>query len=90
MIFAARRLPDNGLTAWAIVKERGYEGLVAKDADSVYRGGATRSWVDVKIAGMVDSCSAAFSAAGYLRRHPGRAACRVLRVWLCRSGEGRG
>lgn len=67
MMFAARRLPNNGLTAWA-----------------------TRSWVNVKIAGMVDSCSAAFSAARYLRRHPGRAACRVLRAWLCRSGEGRG
>jgi len=49
MIFAARRLPDNGLAAWAVVKERGYEGLVAKDADSVYRGGPARSWVKVKI-----------------------------------------
>lgn len=49
MIFAARRLPDNGLAAWAVVKERGYEGLVAKDAESVYRGGPTRSWVKVKI-----------------------------------------
>jgi len=49
MIFAARRLPDNGLAAWAVVKERGYEGLVAKDAESLYRGGATRSWVKVKI-----------------------------------------
>jgi ATP-dependent DNA ligase len=29
--------------------ERGYEGLVAKDAESIYRGGATRSWVKVKI-----------------------------------------
>jgi bifunctional non-homologous end joining protein LigD len=43
MIFSARRLPDNGLAAWAVVKERGYEGLVAKDAESVYRGGPTRS-----------------------------------------------
>src|SRR5215470_16234278 len=49
MIYAARRLPDNGLAAWAVVKERGYEGLVAKDAESVYRGGPTRSWVKVKV-----------------------------------------
>ena len=49
MIFAARRLPDNGLAAWAVVKERGQEGLVAKDAESLYRGGPTRSWVKVKI-----------------------------------------
>ena len=35
----SRRLPDNGLAAWAVVKERGYEGLVAKGDESVYRGG---------------------------------------------------
>lgn len=39
LVYAARRLPDNGLGAWAVVKERGYEGLVAKDAESSYRGG---------------------------------------------------
>lgn len=39
MVFAVRRLPDNGLAAWAVVKERGYEGPVAKDAESSYRGG---------------------------------------------------
>lgn len=39
MVFAVRRQPDNGLAAWAVVKERGYEGLVAKDAESSYRGG---------------------------------------------------
>jgi bifunctional non-homologous end joining protein LigD len=49
MVFAARRLPDNGLSAWAVVKERGYEGLVAKDAEASYRSGPTRSWVKVKI-----------------------------------------
>ena len=45
MIYAARRLPDNGLAAWAVVKERAYEGLVAKDEQSLYRGGPTRSWI---------------------------------------------
>jgi bifunctional non-homologous end joining protein LigD len=49
MVFAARRLPDNGHAAWAVVKERGYEGLVAKDEQSLYRGGSTRSWIKVKI-----------------------------------------
>jgi len=49
MVFAARRLPDNGLAAWAVVKERGYEGLVAKDAESASRSDLTRSWVKVKI-----------------------------------------
>ena len=49
MVYAARRLPENGLAASAIVKERGYEGLVAKDDESLYRGGPTRSWIKVKI-----------------------------------------
>lgn len=31
------------------MKEQGYEGLVAKDEESVYRGGHTRSWLKVKI-----------------------------------------
>jgi bifunctional non-homologous end joining protein LigD len=49
LIFPARRLGSHGLDAWGIVKERGYEGLVAKDERSPYRGGPTRSWVKVKI-----------------------------------------
>ena len=49
MIYAARRLPDSGLAAWAIVKERAYEGLVAKDDESLYRGGPTRSWIKCKM-----------------------------------------
>src|SRR5262249_19242255 len=48
MIYAARRLPENGLAAWAMVKERGYEGLVAKDEQSTDRGGPTRSWLKIK------------------------------------------
>jgi ATP-dependent DNA ligase len=43
MVFPARRLADNGHAAWAIVKERGNEGLVAKDEQSAYRGGSTRA-----------------------------------------------
>jgi len=42
-------LPENGLAAWAVVKERGYEGLVAKDQESPYRAGLTRSWLKVKV-----------------------------------------
>jgi len=32
-----------------MVKERGYEGLVAKDEQTSYRGGMTRSWLKVKV-----------------------------------------
>ena len=45
LMFPARRLPAHGLGAWDIVKQRGLEGLVAKDERSTYRGGTTRSWL---------------------------------------------
>lgn len=48
-VYAARRLHPHGLDAWAEVKQRGYEGLVAKRADSPYRGGPTRDWLKVKV-----------------------------------------
>jgi len=48
LLLAARRLPALGLDAWAEVQRRGYEGLVAKDESSAYRGGLTRSWLKVK------------------------------------------
>jgi ATP-dependent DNA ligase len=41
-------LADHGLTAWAEVLERGYEGLVAKDPASPYVGGRTLKWLKVK------------------------------------------
>ena len=62
MIYAARRLPNNGHAAWAVVKERGYEGLVANDEQLLCRGGPTRSWIKCKIRLEGRSCSAASSA----------------------------
>jgi bifunctional non-homologous end joining protein LigD len=49
LMFPARCLPPHGLDAWATVKQRGYEGLVAKDERAPYRGGMTRSWLKVKV-----------------------------------------
>ena len=37
MVLPCRRLPDDGAKAWAVVKERGYEGMVAKDPRSTFR-----------------------------------------------------
>ena len=36
------------MAAWAMMMERGYEGLVAKDEASCYEGGTTRRWLKVK------------------------------------------
>ena len=51
VLLPARRLAHDGLKAWAQVVERGYEGLVAKDPASPYRGGRTLAWLKVKVAG---------------------------------------
>jgi bifunctional non-homologous end joining protein LigD len=51
LVLPGRRLAGNGLDAWAQVLESGYEGYVAKDEQSPYRGGVTRSWLKVKVPG---------------------------------------
>jgi ATP-dependent DNA ligase len=48
LVFPVRRLAPDGVEAWKQVVERGYEGYVAKDEASVYGGGATRRWLNVK------------------------------------------
>jgi bifunctional non-homologous end joining protein LigD len=48
-VYAARRLHPHGIDAWAGVKQRGYEGLVAKREASFYRAGPTRDWLKVKV-----------------------------------------
>jgi bifunctional non-homologous end joining protein LigD len=48
LVLPARRLADDGLTAWAEVLARGYEGLVAKDPACPYVGGRTLKWLKVK------------------------------------------
>jgi bifunctional non-homologous end joining protein LigD len=55
LVLPVRRLPPNGLEAWAAVLERGYEGLVAKDEASPYSGGVTHSWLKVKVPGGTDT-----------------------------------
>jgi ATP-dependent DNA ligase len=49
MVFRFRRLPDNRGTAWDVVVDRGYEGMVAKDPRPTYRARATRAWVEPRL-----------------------------------------
>jgi bifunctional non-homologous end joining protein LigD len=49
LILPVRRLPNDGLKAWDIVRERGYEGMVAKQEASPCRSGPTRSWLKLKV-----------------------------------------
>ncbi len=48
LLLPVRRLSDDGLKAWQEVKEKGYEGFVAKDPASPYVGGRTSKWLKVK------------------------------------------
>jgi ATP-dependent DNA ligase len=44
-----RRLAENGFTAYRIAKRKGFEGIVAKDDDSLYEEGRSRKWLKVKV-----------------------------------------
>jgi ATP-dependent DNA ligase len=48
VILPVRRLSPNGLKAWTQAIHRGYEGMVAKDRESLYVPGRTLRWVKVK------------------------------------------
>jgi bifunctional non-homologous end joining protein LigD len=48
-IFPSARLAPNGLTAFKLAKEKGYEGIVAKDASGAYIEGRSNKWLKVKV-----------------------------------------
>lgn len=45
----ARRLASNGLAAYRTAKERGFEGIIAKDSSAPYVEGRSNKWLKVKI-----------------------------------------
>jgi bifunctional non-homologous end joining protein LigD len=72
MLMRARRLPDNGLTAYHIAQKRGWEGIIAKDAGSVYEPGRrSRSWLKVKCRKEAEFVIGGFTAPAGQRRHFG-------------------
>jgi len=48
-VWIARRLADDGMAAFEVAKNRGFEGLVAKDAASPYVEARSRYWLKVKV-----------------------------------------
>jgi bifunctional non-homologous end joining protein LigD len=48
-LFPSRRLAENGLEAYRIAKQRGYEGVVAKDNTSPYIERRSTKWLKVKV-----------------------------------------
>ena len=49
VLILSHRLGANGLKAFGTAKRRGYEGLVAKEADSPYFEGRSNKWLKVKV-----------------------------------------
>src|SRR5262249_20163862 len=54
LILPVRRLAQNGYEAWSEVIARDCEGYVAKDEASLYEGGPTQRWLEVKQGGWTD------------------------------------
>jgi len=48
-LLVARRLDENGLAAYGAAKEKGYEGVVAKDLSSPYIEKRSTAWLKVKV-----------------------------------------
>jgi len=48
-IFGSVFLASNGLKAFEVAKQKGYEGLVAKDASATYVEGRSNKWLKVKV-----------------------------------------
>lgn len=59
----SRRVPGDGLAAYALAVERGWEGIIAKDPGSFYEAGKrSRSWLKVKIRQEAEYVIGGFSA----------------------------
>jgi bifunctional non-homologous end joining protein LigD len=49
-LLLARRLPRDGARAYAMAKEKGWEGIIAKDDRSLYEPGRrSRAWLKIKV-----------------------------------------
>lgn len=48
-LFISRRLPGSGLEAFRLAREKGWEGIVAKDVSAPYVEGRSTRWLKVKV-----------------------------------------
>jgi bifunctional non-homologous end joining protein LigD len=49
VLMISRRLAENGLEAFKVAKQKGYEGVVAKDLSAPYIEGRSSKWLKVKV-----------------------------------------
>jgi len=77
-LMPSRRLPSDGAKALATARDRGWEGVIAKVAASVYEPGArSRSWLKIKVRGESE-----FVIGGYTPPQGSRAQFGALLVGL--------
>jgi len=82
-LMPSRRLPKNGERALATAREKGWEGVIAKIADSPYEPGVrSRAWVKVKVRGESE-----FVIGGYTPPQGSRAEFGALLVGLHDRGK---
>ena len=68
----ARRLGRNGARALETARERGWEGIIAKDERSIYEPGArSRSWLKIKVRKQSEFVIGGYTAPGGSRAHLG-------------------
>jgi bifunctional non-homologous end joining protein LigD len=67
----SRRLAENGIAAYRIAKERGFEGLVAKDHSATYVERRSKKWLKVKVHQEEEFVIAGYTAPEGSRRHFG-------------------
>ena len=71
LILVSRRLAENGLAAYEQAKEKGFEGLVAKDGSSPYIEGRSTSWLKVKVHQEEEFVIVGYTAPAGARKHFG-------------------
>jgi bifunctional non-homologous end joining protein LigD len=71
-LFPARRLPKDGLKAYAVAKKKGWEGVVGKDDSSIYEAGRRSSkWLKVKVKQEEEFVIGGYTPPGGSRSHFG-------------------
>lgn len=71
VLFASRRLTQNGLEAFEQARKRGYEGMVAKDESSPYIEGRSRKWLKIKVHQEEEFVIGGYTAPAGSRKHIG-------------------
>jgi bifunctional non-homologous end joining protein LigD len=71
VLFSSARLASDGLKAYEIAKQKGFEGVVAKDESSLYREGRSAKWLKFKVKQEDEFIIVGYTAPAGAREHFG-------------------